>query len=188
MTLILRSPITLSIEAIPLIGALSVANSIHNQFEIDSRVRWPNDVVVHGSKVAGLLAEGHQLGNSLEFVLLGIGVNANFRSDAIQDKKINAVTLMELNNRAVDCSQLVCNILLELEELVTLAESNATRLLEVLRRRDDSTGKTIKVQLESKAIEGVFVDYESPNTVIVDSKGELIFVETASAVLVEYSD
>ena len=97
MTLILRFPTVMPVESIPLIGALSVARSIHSQFEIDSRVRWPNDVVVKRSKVAGLIAEGHQQGDSLKFVLLGIGVNANFESHELRDRKIDAATLMDLN-------------------------------------------------------------------------------------------
>jgi len=188
MTLILKSPITLPIEALPLVGALSVADSIHNQLGIDSRVRWPNDVVVHGSKVAGLIAEGHQRGNSLEFVLLGIGVNANFESHEIHDRTIDAVTLMELNNGRVDSSRLVCNILLELEDLLTLAASNPPQLLELLRGRDYSTGRTIKVAMEDKVIEGVFVDYESPNMAVLSSKGQMFVVDSASAISVDYSN
>jgi biotin-(acetyl-CoA carboxylase) ligase len=57
MTLIRRPPIIIPVESI--IGALAVARSIHSQLEIDSTVTWPNDVVVQGSKVAGLIVEGH---------------------------------------------------------------------------------------------------------------------------------
>ena len=187
MTLILRPPITLPIEAIPLVGALSVARSLHSQLGIDSRVRWPNDVVVNGSKIAGLIAEGHQQGNSLEFVLLGIGVNANFQSNKLRDKEIDAVTLLDFNERPVDSSRLVCAILLELEGLLALAGSNPARLLDFLRSRDYSRGKTIKVTMEARTIEGVFVGYDSVDSAVVDSKGELIIVPTASAILVEYS-
>ena len=188
MTLILRFPTVMPVESIPLIGALSVARSIHSQFEIDSKVRWPNDVVVKGSKVAGLIAEGHQQGDSLKFVLLGIGVNANFRSHEIRDRKIDAATLMDLNGGTVDSPRLVCNILLELEGLLSHATLDPNLPLELLRMRNDSTGRKVKIVTEDQTIEGVFVDYQSLGAVVVDSKVERVIVPAASAILVEYPD
>lgn len=188
MTLIIRPPITMPVESIPLIGALSVARGIHSQLEIDSRVRWPNDVVVQGSKVAGLIAEGHQQGDSLEFVLLGIGVNANFESQELRDRNVDAVTLKDLNGGTVDSARLVCSILLELEELLSLAPSDPKQLLELLRRRDYSAGRKVKVVMENRTIEGVFADYQLVDATVIDSKGERLIVPVASVILVEYSD
>jgi BirA family biotin operon repressor/biotin-[acetyl-CoA-carboxylase] ligase len=188
MTLIIRSPITIPVESIPLIGALSVARSIRSQLQIDSRVRWPNDVVVQGSKVAGLIAEAHQQGNSLEFVLLGIGVNANFESLELRDRKIDAVTLKDVSRGTVDSPRLVCNILLELEELLSLAASDLEQLLELLRRRDYSAGRTVKVVMKDRTIQGVFADYQSVDAAVIHSNGERVVVPAASAILVEYSD
>jgi len=187
MTIILRPPIIPSLEALPLIGALSVAKSIHSQLELNSKVRWPNDVVVYGSKVAGVIAEAQQEGNSIDFVLLGIGVNVNFESHKIRDEKVDAMTLMDLCGGAIKSSSLVCDILLELEELLALATSNRVQLLELLRSNDYSAGKTIRVVMDGRRmIQGVFVDYESASTVLVLSDDELVVVHTASAVLVEY--
>ena len=188
MTLILRFPTVMPVESIPLIGALSVARSIHSQFEIDSRVRWPNDVVVKRSKVAGLIAECHQQGDSLKFVLLGIGVNANFESHELRDRKIEAATLMDLNGGPIDSPRLVCNILQELEELLSQAASNPNQLLELLRMRNYSTGRTIKIVTKDQTIEGIFVDYQSLDAIVVDSKVERVIVPAASAILVEYPD
>jgi len=188
MTLVLRS-ITLPIDAIPLVGALSAARSVNGQLGIDARVRWPNDVVVHGSKVAGVIAEGRQQGNSLEFVLLGLGVNANFESIELYDTGIDAATLMDLNEgNPIDSSMLICNILLELEELFALERSNVTRFLDLLRSRDFSVGKKVKVVTKDRTIEGVFGDYSAVDSAVVEVNGELTIVSTPSAIFVEYPD
>lgn len=188
MTLILRFSAPMSVESIPLIGALAVARSINGQLQIDSRVRWPNDVVVDGSKVAGSIAEGRQKGQSLEYVLLGIGVNGNFELRELRDVSTDVTTLMELNRRAVDTTTLVCNILLELEELLSLTESDPKQLFELLRMRDYSTGRTVKVFTGNRVVTGVFVGYHSLDAAGVDSKGERVTVPASSAVLVEYLD
>jgi BirA family biotin operon repressor/biotin-[acetyl-CoA-carboxylase] ligase len=188
MTIILRPPlVTSTLEALPLIGALSVTRGIQNALGINAKVRWPNDVVVDGSKVAGVIAESQQEGNSVEFALLGIGVNANFRSYRIRDENIQAVTLMDIRGAAIDGSKLVCEILLALEELLALVVSDRLQLLELLRRNDCSAGRKVKVVMEKKTIEGVFVDYESVEVIRVVTNEELVAVNVASAVFVEYS-
>ena len=89
MTIILRPPlVTPTLEALPLIGALSVTRvykmRLGSTRESDGPMTW----IVDGSKVAGVIAESQQEGNSIEFALLGMGVNANFRSYRIRDENI----------------------------------------------------------------------------------------------------
>jgi len=142
--------------------------------------------VVHGSKLAGLIAESHQRGNSLEFILLGIGINTNFETQELGDASLNAITLRTLTKRTVDNSRLICGILLELEELVSLAAVDPGYVLRLLRKRTLSIGKKIKVLVANRTIEGVLVDYKSMDAVLVDCKGESVVVPAASAILVEY--
>ena len=188
MTLILRLLPPVPIESIPLIGALAVATSIHDYLQIDGRVRWPNDVVVEGSKVAGLIAEGRQQGNSQEYVLLGLGINANFESCELQHVDADATTLKDLNRGPVDTAKLICNVLLELEELLSLAESDSNQLPELLRKRDFSIGRSVRVIINDRPIVGVFADYESFDAAIVESEGKRMIVPAASAILVKYPD
>lgn len=188
MTLILRLLAKMRIDSVPLIGALAVANSIHDSLQIEARVRWPNDVVVEGSKVAGLIAEGRQQGDSLEYVLLGVGINANFESSALRDVNVSVTTLMDHNGGPVDVPKLLCNILLQLEELLLLAESDRSKVLELLRRRDLSIGRSVRVVTDDRLIVGVFAGYESLDAIVVESGGERVIVPTPSAILVEYFD
>ena len=188
MTTILRPPqVAPTLEVLPLIGALSITRSIQNVLGINAKVRWPNDVVVDGSKVAGIIAESQQEGNSVEFALLGIGVNANFPSSIFRDENIPATTLMEIQGAAIDGSKLVCEILLELEELLAFVVSDRVHLLDLLRRNDCSAGRRVKVVMEKETVEGVFVDYESVEVIRVATKEKLIAVNVASVVFVEYS-
>ena len=79
------------------------------------------------------------------------------------------LTLMDIRRETIDCSNLVCEILLGIEDLLALAASDHVPLLELLRRNDSS-----------------FVDYESIDNVGIATIGELIAVNTASVRLVEY--
>jgi BirA family biotin operon repressor/biotin-[acetyl-CoA-carboxylase] ligase len=62
-----------------MIGALAVVESLRS-LGLDARLKWPNDVIVPGGKVAGVLAEGSWIGEDLEYAILGIGVNVSPKS------------------------------------------------------------------------------------------------------------
>ncbi len=59
---------------LPLLAGLSVAEALV-EFGVDARLKWPNDVLVGGRKLAGVLAEGWSGGEPPELVVLGVGVN-----------------------------------------------------------------------------------------------------------------
>jgi BirA family biotin operon repressor/biotin-[acetyl-CoA-carboxylase] ligase len=61
-----------------LVGALAVTDALRSAAGVDSRIRWPNDVLVGGRKVCGILPEAVTgAGGEVEFVMLGIGLNVN---------------------------------------------------------------------------------------------------------------
>jgi BirA family biotin operon repressor/biotin-[acetyl-CoA-carboxylase] ligase len=76
LTILLRPP-ALPPEAVTgwsAVGALAVADALEAQ-GADARIKWPNDVLLDGKKVAGVLAEGSWSGEALEYVVVGVGVN-----------------------------------------------------------------------------------------------------------------
>jgi len=78
MSLLLRPQVTLShISQIALLGGLAVLEGIQQITSLPAELKWPNDVLVRGKKVSGVLAESGFSGNKLEHVILGMGVNIN---------------------------------------------------------------------------------------------------------------
>lgn len=57
------------------LGALAVAKGIKSSVGLDAKIKWPNDVLIDGEKVSGVLAEAHWIGEDLQSLILGIGVN-----------------------------------------------------------------------------------------------------------------
>jgi BirA family biotin operon repressor/biotin-[acetyl-CoA-carboxylase] ligase len=76
LSLVLR-PVGLPTEAVggmTVIGALAVAEALEG-IGVEAQIKWPNDVLLSGRKVAGVLVEGSWMGNEIEYAVLGIGVN-----------------------------------------------------------------------------------------------------------------
>jgi BirA family biotin operon repressor/biotin-[acetyl-CoA-carboxylase] ligase len=63
------------------LGALAVCEAVEDIYSLSASIKWPNDVLIKGNKVAGVLTEVEWFGNDVEAVIVGIGVNV-FRSSA----------------------------------------------------------------------------------------------------------
>jgi BirA family biotin operon repressor/biotin-[acetyl-CoA-carboxylase] ligase len=57
------------------LGALAVSQAVEDHCGIEAQIKWPNDVLLKGQKVCGVLAEAHWLGEEFNALILGIGVN-----------------------------------------------------------------------------------------------------------------
>ncbi|HET8576480.1 MAG TPA: biotin--[acetyl-CoA-carboxylase] ligase [Methylomirabilota bacterium] len=80
-SVLLRPPIeTARAPQLSLVGALAVTDALRSVAGVDARIRWPNDVLIEGRKVGGILPEAVSTGdNTIRFVMLGIGLNVNQR-------------------------------------------------------------------------------------------------------------
>lgn len=78
MSLILRPRVApAQLTQMAMLGGLAVAEGIRVACGVAAELKWPNDVLVAGRKVAGVLAEASFAGEQLDWVVLGMGVNVN---------------------------------------------------------------------------------------------------------------
>lgn len=57
------------------LGALAVCEGLEGLYSLQPQIKWPNDVLIEGKKVCGILAEAHWQGDRLLGVIMGIGIN-----------------------------------------------------------------------------------------------------------------
>jgi BirA family biotin operon repressor/biotin-[acetyl-CoA-carboxylase] ligase len=62
------------------LGALAVSQALSQDYHLETKIKWPNDVLLGGRKVAGILVEAHWQGDQIAAVILGIGVNVGYES------------------------------------------------------------------------------------------------------------
>jgi len=63
------------------LSAVAVARAIEAVTALHPQIKWPNDILVNGLKVAGLLNEMSSETDTIHFIVLGIGVNLNMRKE-----------------------------------------------------------------------------------------------------------
>ncbi|HHV61505.1 MAG TPA: biotin--[acetyl-CoA-carboxylase] ligase [Firmicutes bacterium] len=84
---------------IGLIGALAVARVVRKIAGIDARVKWPNDVVVKGRKLCGVLAEARITGDRIEYVILGVGLNLYIGRDELPEELRDRATSVSIESQ-----------------------------------------------------------------------------------------
>lgn len=62
---------------ITLLMALAVVKVLREQYEFDANIKWPNDVVIAGKKVCGILTEMYLAGTKMDYIIVGCGINVN---------------------------------------------------------------------------------------------------------------
>ncbi len=78
------------------LGALSVYETLKDDYHLPAQIKWPNDVLVDGRKLTGVLAETHWKGDQLMAMILGIGINVASESvPALADFNYPATSLEE---------------------------------------------------------------------------------------------
>ncbi|HXG22466.1 MAG TPA: biotin--[acetyl-CoA-carboxylase] ligase [Methylomirabilota bacterium] len=122
LSLILRPPLaTTLVPQINLLAAIAVANAIRDVSSLSPAIKWPNDVLLQGKKVCGILAEMQTETGTLRSVVLGIGVNVNAPLSAfppeLHDK---ASSLFLTGGQFIDRAVFTAALLTHLEKLYVL--------------------------------------------------------------------
>ena len=79
---------------ITLMGAVAVAAAVREDLGIPAGIKWPNDILIGGKKVAGLLTEMSAEPDRIRHIVLGIGVNVNMdMRELAPDVRRTATTL-----------------------------------------------------------------------------------------------
>jgi len=116
LSVILR-PQVLPLEAsrFTLLAAVAAAKAIEN-LGIEPEIKWPNDILINGKKVCGILLELSAQPDRIEYLVIGFGINANIDKKEIpQESRDRATTLVEVSGRRIERRLLVADLLYELE-------------------------------------------------------------------------
>ena len=77
------------------LGALALVTALQNTFNLQTEIKWPNDVLYQGKKLAGILVEANWIGEELKNVVIGIGVNVAATSVPPQEQLTFPATSVE---------------------------------------------------------------------------------------------
>ncbi|MFL5733256.1 MAG: biotin--[acetyl-CoA-carboxylase] ligase [Chloroflexia bacterium] len=131
-------------------------------------IKWPNDVLVRGRKVAGILSESEFDGEGWQFAVVGFGINANVQSEQLGDLRTTATSLSAELGRGVDRTLLLARVLEELESLyISLQGGQFGYVHAQWVAALETIGKRVSVAESAGTISGLAVGVDRTGALII---------------------
>lgn len=142
MTLILRPDMPpAQVAKLSLLTALATANAIRQATGLDARIKWPNDIVIGGKKVCGMLLEMDATPEKVESIVAGVGINVH-QTQFPDEIAHSASSLDLLAGRRVSRSDIVRAFLQEYERAWALGDD---AMMRAYRERSATIGQRVQV-------------------------------------------
>lgn len=147
------------ISLVTLATGLACRNVLHERFQVDARIKWPNDLYLQDKKVAGILCEylgGPGQRTKGGKVIIGVGLNVNSRLEQFDpDLQPLVTTLFEQTGQAMELSPLLDELLLAITFCVKRLSVEREGVLEEWQRYDMLRDQPLLYTNQSRTIEGV---------------------------------
>lgn len=203
MSLVLRPGLDAGLAArITQTAAVGVAKALW-EIGVEARIKWPNDLLVDGRKICGILAESSienvpvaakrvrpgNAGRRLDFVVLGVGMNANLDPADLEVPDREVATVRSELGHDVDMLDLLRRLLSNLEaELPRIQDFGA--VLQDWRALNCTLGERVQVRRFGETLEGRAADLspegalllETPRGTIELFEGEIEHLRQGSAI------
>lgn len=158
-----------------LVAALSVTAAIREVTGLEAMIKWPNDIVVHGKKVCGILTEMKSEADGIRYVIVGIGINANVKEFPKELTETAGSLLME-GNKTVDRCLMICRVLEFYEAYYEsyLKTEDLSNLMKEYNLFLVNYEKTVKILEGSEEKIGIAKGIDKMGALLVEISGEII--------------
>lgn len=153
--------------------AVAVARAIGRLLPLQVQIKWPNDVLVSGRKVAGILLEVRAELDQVHYVVAGIGLNANQEeADFPPELHVRATSLRRAWGRPVSRVDLAREILTQLEEeYLCLHRGDRERLWREWHRFDVTIGRQVEVATGTDVYAGLATGITPEGKLVLELPG-----------------
>jgi len=143
------------------VAGLAVAEVLSEKYGLHVETKWPNDVLVHEKKICGMLCEMSSVGGTVKYVIVGVGINANFRvSQALsEDIRGSATSVEDQLGRKVRLEELFGALLWEMERVYgRWVDEGLAPVLAGWKRHAAFLGREVEVSGKDERLVGVALD------------------------------
>jgi len=175
-SLLLRPDVELAaVQSLPLVVGLAVTEAIIECAPaLQPKIKWPNDLLVNGKKICGILCELQTKHDKPDYIVAGIGVNVNLTADQIPNElKTSATSILIENGKPLNREQLLAAILNRLEPLYDNWRAFGFKpFVANMHALDALRGLLIRIDLSGEPVEGIAAGIQADGALLLEtSKG-----------------
>ncbi len=151
---IILYPDVACLPSLIMLASLAVVHSIEAVTGLKAGIKWPNDVLVGGRKVCGILIESDIRGSKADYTIIGIGINVNLKLSDFPEISPAATSLSDELGTGVSRLNVVRRLLLEVEELYLTLKAGGS-IYEEWRDSLVTLGRHVHVTWRETVHEGI---------------------------------
>jgi BirA family biotin operon repressor/biotin-[acetyl-CoA-carboxylase] ligase len=137
-----------------MLTSLAVAHSIEAVTGLKPGLKWPNDVLINGRKVCGILIESEVRGSRADYTVIGIGINVNLNLSDFPEIPPTATSLSDELGREVSRLEIIRHLLVEVEQLYLNLQAGGS-VYEEWRDNLVTLGRRVHVSWGETVYEGI---------------------------------
>jgi len=162
-----------SLGLVPMLTALSVVKTLE-LYKLKTKLKWPNDIL-HSScnkKIGGILVEGKVSQQSIEYLIIGIGLNINTTLDQYTPVLRNKITTtFEIVNKIIPLKDILIEIIKQFESrLEIMNEGGEMKILSEWKKWDNILGSNVKIISNNIEYHGIAKDISKNGQLILELK------------------
>ena len=161
-----------------LLAAVAVVRAINEYTGVKAGIKWPNDILIDGKKMVGILTEMNAEFGHINYIVIGTGININVPKESLSDDLKDVVaSLADVTTKKINRAVLLALILKNMEEFYELAITEGFGpILDEWRWWSTTLGKEVKVVAPNETYIGKALDIDEDGLLIVERGGEKVKV------------
>ena len=168
-----------------MIASLAAAYSIEAVTNLKTQIKWPNDILIKGKKVGGILIENEVKRNKVAYSIVGIGINVDLRANDYPEIATTATSLKNKSGKDGLRVRIIRSLLTEFDRLY-LKLPDGRPIYEAWCERLVTLGKRVRAVSNTQTIDGFAESVDETGTLLIrQSDGVLTRVIAADVTLRE---
>jgi len=155
-----------------LMAAVALADTVAAFVVEPPAIKWPNDILLQGKKVAGILTESSCDAKHIEFVILGIGVNLNFPRERMPETiRDRATSLMEVGGKTFSRENFLRRLIQDLDRCYGILEDFG---FDAIAPRWEAyfalRGRRVRVEMVDEVISGTATGIDGDGALLLEAE------------------
>ncbi|MFA5238158.1 MAG: biotin--[acetyl-CoA-carboxylase] ligase [Phycisphaerae bacterium] len=171
-------------ELLSLACPVAVAEAVGKIAHSHAKIKWPNDIILNGKKVAGIMVESKKVNGSTAYII-GIGINCHQKKTSFPSELQTAATSIDIESSSIcDRISLAKRLLSSLDHWLETAEDASEKIIDRWRKLNTLLNQRIMVSYNSRKYTGncIGVDPEKGLILQLDRGGVRFFHAAHTAI------
>jgi len=164
-------------ELLSLTCAVAVAEAIGKLARTQAKIKWPNDIILNGKKVAGILLESKTDDGRISYIL-GIGINCHQKKDSFPQQLQSTATSIDIEGQTIcDRISLAKRLITSIEHWLKVAQEGNKKIINQWRKLSIQLGHRVTLIFGGKKFAGncIGIDPEKGLILQLDTGGVRMF-------------